>query len=191
MTGSAPSPRAFALALALAAALSAGGTAAGCAPAVTPVGDSDDVRTVPVSAVARANRLDVANAKKVALEYVRALASRDATAAAALMTSYRRAEVRAKSWKREIGGWRTASVTAVLSPGRYINDERAFAQLYAEHFGHPPHQLVVVDVRYVPGPGEPPADTDFVVTRDNAGAPWLVHDFGGALRPSTAPSSSP
>ena len=40
-------------------------------------------------------------------------------------------------------------------PGRYITDERAFVQLYAEHFGHPPYKLVVVNVSYGLGPETP------------------------------------
>ncbi len=105
------------------------------------------------------------------------------------MTSYRRPETRAKGWTAEIRWWKDAQVKAVVHPGRYVSDERAFAQLYAEHFGRPPYKLVVVNVRYGLGPGTPPGDTDFVVTRDTAGAPWLVHDFGGALRPESTPTA--
>ena len=138
-----------------------------------------------------ADSVDIAAAKETALEYVGALTSRDASAAAGLMTSYRRAETRAKGWKTDNRQWKTAQVKAVTHPGRYLGDERTFAELYAEHFGHPPYKLVVVNVAYGLGPGVPPGDTDFVVTKDHAGAPWLVHDFGGALRPDSQQPGTP
>lgn len=141
----------------------------------------------PVSAVKSASRADISEAQKAALAYVEALRSRDASVAASLMTPYRRAETRAKGWKADVGWWKSARVTAVMHPGRYVADERSFAELYAERFGHPPYNLVVVNVRYALGDGAGPGDTDFVVTRDSASAPWLVHDFGGALR--SAPAS--
>lgn len=134
-------------------------------------------RTV-ISAVKSADRTDIAAAQKSALAYIDALQSEDASAAAALMTSYRRAETRSKGWEAEIGWWKDASVKAVMHPGRYLRDERTFAQLYAEQFGHPPHKLVVINVSYGLGPGVPPGDIDFVVTQDFATASWLVHDFG-------------
>ncbi len=169
-------------------------SASGCATTPRrPSTPTPSAETTPatVSAVTTANRLDVAEAQQVVLAYVEALRSAEASDAAALMTSYRRPETLARGWRREIRWWKDAQLKAVVHPGRYVSDERAFAQLYAEHFGRPPYKLVVLNVRYGLGPGTPPGDTDFVVTRDNAGAPWLVHDFGGALRPEPAPVVAP
>ncbi len=181
-----------ALALCLAASVACG--AIGCARVAerpTPATRSAEPTSAPASAVKSANAVDIAAAKETALAYVDALKSQDASAAAELMTSYRRAEVRKKGWKAENAWWKGAQVRAVMHPGRYVADERAFAELYAEHFGHPPYKLVVVNVSYGLGPGKPPADTDFVVTRDTAGSPWLVHDFGGALRPEPPSPATP
>jgi hypothetical protein len=159
------------------------------APAPTPGAEATTPKVI--SAVKSSGRADIAAAQETALAYIDALRSRDASQAASLMTSYRRAETRAKGWKSEIGWWRSARVTAVMHPGRYLSDERTFAQLYAEQFGHPPYKLVVLNVSYGLEPGTPPGDTDFVVTQDSGSAPWLVHDFGGALRPRPAPALEP
>jgi len=174
--------------------LGALGAVGGCArfeqrPSTRP--SSAETTPAPAASVKRANRVDVAAAQEVVLAYIDALNSRDATEAAALMTSYRRGETRSKGWKADIGWWKSARVKAVMNPGRYLSDERTFALLYAEHFGHLPYKLVVFNVSYGLGPGVPPGDTDFVVTRDSAGAPWLVHEFGGALRPEPAAPSKP
>jgi len=166
--------------------------ASGCTPAAQPPGSAPspaESTEAPISAVKRANRFDVSAAQETALAYVEALRSADASEAASLMTPYRRAETRSKGWKADIGWWKSARVTAVMHPGRYVADERSFAELYAERFGHPPYKLVVVNVRYGLSPGVSQGDTDFVVTKDSASAPWLVHDFGGALRPT--PESPP
>ena len=179
---------AFGLVLASCVALSASGCAITRPDAATP--STGATRTV-VSAVKNADRTDLAAAEKSVFAYIDALRSADASAAAALMTSYRRAETKAKGWNAEIGWWKDARVKAVLHPGRYLGDERTFAQLYAERFGHPPYKLVVINVSYGLGPGVPPGDIDFVVTQDSSTAPWLVHDFGGALRPAPAPASVP
>ena len=179
---------AFLLAVIGAAALS------GCADLSArqaPVQIPPDPTPAVVSAATRANRADLADAQEVVLEYVDALRSRDATEAASLMTSYRRPETVAKGWKTEVRWWMSVPIKAVVHPGRYISDERAFAQLYAEHFGHAPYKLAVVNVSYGAGKDTPAGDTDFVVTRDNAGAPWLVHDFGGALQPSVVATVAP
>jgi hypothetical protein len=180
----------IAVCLALAAAIIA--VAGGCAGVTrslrSPRPQAPTEATTSVSAVQRANRVDIARAKKTVVAYVEALRSKDASGAAELMTSYRRSETRAKGWKAENRWWKAATVKTVTTPGRYITDERAFVQLYAEHFGHPPYKLVVVNVSYGLGPDAPLADTDFVVTQDSAVAPWLVHDSGGKLRPSAAPA---
>jgi hypothetical protein len=186
-----PAPRRRLLPLALAACIAA--SVCGCATARPPAAPTPPAETTPapVSALATSNRADVAAAQEVVLAYVEALRSAEASDAAALMTSYRRPETRAKGWRREIRWWKNAQLKTIVHPGRYVSDERAFAQLYAEHFGRPPYKLVVLNVRYGLGPGTPPGDTDFVVTRHSAGAPWLVHDFGGALRPAPAPGTTP
>lgn len=176
-------PLGFALAICVALG------ASGCATARRPdsAAPTTTRRTV-VSAAKSAERADIAAAQNRALAYVVALRSKDASAAAALMTPYRRAETSAKGWKADIGWWKNARVKAVLHPGRYLGDERTFAQLYAEQLGHPPYKLVVINVSYGLGPGVPPGDTDFVMTQDSATSPWLVHDFGGALRLAPAPA---
>jgi hypothetical protein len=192
-----PAPRRRLLPLALAACVVA--SMCGCATAQRPAAPTQpaestppaETTAAPVSALATSNRADVAAAQEVVLAYVEALRSAQASDAAALMTSYRRPETRAKGWRREVRWWKNAQLKTIVHPGRYVSDERAFAQLYAEHFGRPPYKLVVLNVRYGLGPGTPPGDTDFVVTRHSAGAPWLVHDFGGALRPEPAPATTP
>ena len=191
-----PSARAR-LALGLTLALSLALASSGCARAAQPPAaspSSAEATSAPSSATRSTNSVDIAEAQETVLAYIDALRSRDASEAASLMTSYRRGETRAKGWKADVGWWRSARLKAVMHPGRYLSDERAFTQLYAEHFGHPPYKMVVLNVSYALGPGVPLGDTDFAVTQDSAKSPWLVHEFGGALlppQPSSLPSSTP
>ncbi|NTU70628.1 MAG: hypothetical protein HGB10_02235 [Coriobacteriia bacterium] len=150
---------------------------------------SGAVRPAPVAAVASANRYDIAQAKDAMLAYLDALASRDASEAAKLMTPYRRGETASKGWKSDVGWWKTARVRTVMHPGRYVSDERTFAELYAEQIGKPPYKLVVLNVAYTAVLGRPAGDLDFVLTQASPKAPWLVHDFGGALQPN--PEATP
>ena len=174
MTGRGAS-RALTLAFACCVALAL----ASCArPASPPV--PSPASPPPVSAMHSADRLDAAHAEKIVLAYITALRSHDASAAAALMTPYRQAETRAPSWAASTANWKSARVQAVTRPGRYIADERSFAELYAHRFGREPYKLVVLDVSYSRGPGTTPGYTDFVVTQDSENAPWLINDFGGA-----------
>ncbi len=136
-----------------------------------------------VSAMVPADRLDAARAQKAVLAYIAALRSHDATAAAALMTRYRRAETRMPGWAASVSQWKAARVSAVVRPGRYIADERTFAELYARRFGREPYKLVVLNVSYSRGVGKAAGSTDFVVTQGSVTEPWLINDFGGA--PST------
>ena len=159
---------------------------AACTTACVPTGgaasrNSRPAPTVPV--VTRSTQVDFRNAETVVLAYIDALRSADASEAATRMTAYRRAETRARGWKRANSWWKAVHIRTVTRPGRYLTDEHTFANLYAERFGHLPYKLVVMNLAYSATLTAPEGDIDFVVTKDSARAPWLVHDYGGAVFP--------
>ena len=159
---------------------------ASCAAACVPARNAASLASGPaptptVSAVKSSTQVDFRDAETVVLAYIGALRSADATEAALRMSVYRRAETRAPGWKRANAWWKAVRVRAISRPGHYLSDEHTFAYLYGERFGHAPYKLVVLNIAYSAEASAPAGDIDFVVTKDSARAPWLVHDYGGAV----------
>jgi len=170
-------------ALAACVLLVAAASVTACAPHVSESeGPSRGLAPVrPNSATMPSSQVDFRNAETVVLAYLDAVRSTDATEAAQRMTRYRRAETTQRSWKRSNAWWKAVRVTSVSRPGHYLTDEPTFVRLYGQRFGHPPFKLLVINVAYSAVASAPAGDVDFVVTKDTAHAPWLVHDFGGAV----------
>ena len=154
---------------------------AACVVACAPGRATHASAPTPASAMQASTQVDFRDAEAVVLAYVSALRSADASEAASRMTSYRRAETRAHGWKQANAWWKAVRIRTVTRPGHYLTDEHTYVDLYAERYGHPPYKLVVMNVAYSATLTAPAGDIDFVVTKDTVGAPWLVHDYGGAV----------
>jgi hypothetical protein len=162
------------------ALIASAGSVVGCAAR-----HADNRGLAPVAAqkTQRSTQVDAQNAQSVVLAYIDALRSGDATEAGDRMTRYRRPETREPGWRRANSWWKAVRIKTIARPGHYLVDERTFVRLYESRFGHEPYKLLVLNVAYSAVASAPAGDVDFVVTKDSARAPWLVHDYGGAVFP--------